>query len=216
MNKKAAAGVAVSLLAASVATNAAFDPAELIHSSDYLARHTQMTQLAAVAGDDVLASYTEDGELSHADKVRAWFIRLPVALKASILLPLWGIGAVPVAIGTVLASALAPIWSQVLGVLLQAGVLVGLFCGVYKLLFPKRRVRDLFKKRNLKWLVVGAVAVAGGNMVLSQLWAGWPVLSAILMAAVGFGVVALLWKRLCGKFKAPEPEPVQTRLVLEY
>ena len=211
MNKKVAAGVAVSLLAASALTNAAFDPQELIHSADYLARHTQMTQIA-VTGDDVIASYMEDGELSHADKVRAWFIRLPVALKAAILLPLWGIGALPVAIFT----ALSPVWGQVLGLLLQIGVLVGLFCAAYKLIFPNKKLRDLFKKKNLKWIIAGAVAVAGANLLLGQLWAGWPVLRAILVAAVGFGVLALLWKRICGKFKAPKPDPVETKLILEY
>ena len=211
MNKKVAAGVAVSLLAASVATNVAFDPQELVHSADYLARHTQYTQLAA-ASDDVIATYMEDGELSHADKVRAWFIRLPVALKASILLPLWGIGALPVAI----ATALSPIWAQLLGFIAQAGLLAGVFCGIYKLLFPNKKLRDLFKKKNLKWLIAGALAVTGTNVLLGQLWAGWPVLRVFLVAAMGFGVLALLYKRICGKFKAPEPEPVETRLVLEY
>ena len=211
MNKKVAAGVAVSLLAASVATNVAFDPQELVHSADYLARHTQVTQVA-VTGEDVIASYMEDGELSRADRVRAWFIRLPVALKATILLPLWGIGALPVAI----ATALSPIWAQLLGFIAQAGILAGVFCGIYKLLFPNKKLRDLFKKKNLKWLIAGALAVTGTNVLLGQLWAGWAVLRVFLVAAVGFGVLALLYKRICGKFKAPEPEPVETQLVLEY
>ena len=35
------------------------------------------------------------------------------------------------------------------------------------------------------------------------------------MAAAGFGVLCLLWKRLCGRFRAPEPDLVKTRLVME-
>ena len=212
MNKKIAAGVAASLLAASVATNVAFDPAELVHSADYLARHTELAQTVSAGNSNVIATYTEDGVLSRADQVRAWFIRLPVALKATILLPLWGLGALPVAIGT----ALAPIWGQVLGFLLQAGLLIGLFCAIYKLLFPKRKVKELFKKRNFKWLAIGAVTITGVNVLLGQVWAGWPVLRAFIVAAVGFAVLALLWKRICGKFKAPEPERVETKLILEY
>lgn len=214
MNKKAkaAAGVAAAVIAAGTAVNVAFDPQELIHSADYLASHTQVIQQAKQSGETVLAEYPDEERMSLADAVRGWFIRLPVVLKASILLPLWGIGALPVAIGT----ALAPVWAQVLGFLAQMGILLGLFCGVYKLLFPGKKLTNLFKKKNLRWLCAGAMVLTAVNVLLGQLWAGWPVLRTLLVAAAGLGVLCVLWKRLCGKFKAPEPDVVKTELVLEY
>ncbi len=212
MNKKVAAGVAVTVMAASVATNVAFEPQELIHSADHLASHTEYAETVQEGDTRVLASYSEAEHISLADAARGWFIRLPVAVKAVFLLPLWALGALPVAIGT----ALAPVWVQVLGFALQAGVLIGVFCLVYKLIFPKRKVRELFKKKNFKWLFMGAVTVTAANMLLAQVWTGWPVARLVLTAAAGFGVLCLLWKRLCGKFKAPKPQTVETRLVLEY
>ncbi|MCD7749534.1 MAG: hypothetical protein LUH42_05745 [Oscillospiraceae bacterium] len=218
MKKKAkrrvAAAAAASVIAVSAVVNVSFDAEELIHSADYLSSHTQYVQTAQERDYDI--TYTEMGELSKADSIRAWFIRLPVVAKSAILLPLWAIGSIPVAVGTAVGAALAPFWSQILGFILQAAILVGVFCGVYKLLFPEKKIRDLFKKKNFKWLVIGAVALTTTNAILSYAWAGWSILRVVLMIAAGGGVLGLLWKRICGKEKAPEPEPVQTRLVLEY
>ena len=41
MNKKVAAGVAVTVAAASIATNLAFQPDELLHDHAYLEAHTR-------------------------------------------------------------------------------------------------------------------------------------------------------------------------------
>lgn len=212
--RRVAAAAAASVMAASAAVNLAFTPEELIHSADYLAAHTQYDQAAEAADYSIV--YTEMGQLSKADALRAWFIRLPVVLKTAILLPLWALGAIPVAVGTAVGGALAPFWGQILGFLLQAGVLIGVFCVVYKLLFPEKKLRDLFKKKNLKWLFMGAATLTGANAVLTYAWAGWPVLRLVLMVALGGGVIALLWKRICGGHKAPEPKPVKTKLLLEY
>lgn len=212
MKKKVAAGVAVSLLVTGAAAHVAFDPEELIHSADYLQSHTQYAQLNQAEDQVVLATYEQSEQISLADAIRGWFIRLPVAVKALTLLPLWCLGALPVAIGT----ALAPFWAQILGFVAQVGVLAGVFCAVYKLLFPHKKIRDLFKKKNLKWLILGAFTITGTNVLLGQLWVGWPVLRLALMIAAGFGVLCLMWKRLCGKFKAPQPDTVTTRLLMEY
>ena len=211
MNKRIAAGVAAVILAAGVGTNRAFEATELIHSADYLARHTEKVPVR-LAGEDPLAQLEDYERISLGDAVRAWFIRLPVAVKSAVLLPLWALGAAPAA----LLTALGPVWGAVLGFLLQMAALVGLFCLVYKLLFPHRKVRELFRKKNLKWLLLGAMTLTAANLVLTQLWTGWPLLRTALLTGVGALVLGLLWKRLCGAFKAPEPDVVHTRLMLEY
>lgn len=214
MNKKTAAGVAVTVAIASIATNLAFEPADLIHSHEYLESHTRYMQ----AGDmgEYVIEYSEPEELSKKDSLRTWLLKLPVPVKALILLPLWALGAIPVAIGTGLASALAPVWSQVLNLILQAAVFVGLFCLVYKLVFPEKKIKELFTKKNRRWLLLGAVMVTTGNFLLSQFCTGWPVIRVVLTAALGFGALCLLWHRICGRFKAPERKMVQRRLQLEY
>ena len=211
MNKKVAAGVAAVILAASVGANRAFEPSELVHSAEYLARHTQHAPVR-LAGEDPLAQLEDYERISLPDAVRAWFIRLPVAVKSTLLLPLWALGVIPAE----LLTALGPVWGAVLGFLAQMAVLAGLFCLVYKLLFPHKKLRELFRKKNLKWLLLAAVTLTAANVLLAQLWTGWPLLRTVLLAGVGALVLGLLWKRLCGMFQAPEPDVVHTRLMLDY
>lgn len=214
MNKKVAAGVAATVAIASIATNLAFTPDELLHDQAYLESHTRYMQMNDQGEYEI--EYSEPEELGKKDSARTWLLNLPVPIKALFLLPLWALGAIPVAIGTGIFSALSPIWAQVVSFLLQAGVLVGVFCVVYKLIFPNRKVRELFQKKNRRWLLLGALGVTALNFILAAAWPGWSVARVIIMIAAGFGVLCLLWKRICGKLKGPEPGIVHTKLKLEY
>ena len=207
MKKKTAAIVvgSAAVLSLGAGVNQGFEAEELLQSAAHLEE----------AGEtDYSIHYTEQGKLSRADSLRAAIIRLPVAVKALFLLPLWALGAIPVSLVTALAGS--TVVSGLLNFVLQAGVLAGVFCLVYKLLFPKKKVRELFKRRNLKWLVAGSGAAVGVNWVLSEIWSGWAFLRVILFLALGFGILCLLYKRICGRFKAPEPEEVETTLQLTY
>lgn len=207
MKKKTAAIVvgSAAVLSLGAGVNQGFEAEELLQSA---------ARLEESGDTDYSIHYTEAGELSRADRLRAAIIRLPVAVKALILLPLWALGAIPVSLVTALAGS--TVVSTLLNFVLQGGVLAGVFCLVYKLLFPQKKIRSLFRRRNLKWLVAGSGAAVGVNWVLSEIWSGWAFLRVILFLAVGFGVLCLLYKRICGKFKAPEPEPVETTLHLSY
>ncbi len=214
MNKKVMAGVAATVAVASIATNLAFTPDELLHDQAYLESHTRYIQLDDQGEYEI--EYSEPEELGRKDTLRTWLLKLPVPIKALFLLPLWALGAVPVAVGTGIFSALSPIWAQVVSFLLQAGVLVGVFCAVYKLIFPNRKIRELFQKKNRRWLLLGAFGVTALNFILAAAWPGWSIARVILMIAAGFGVLCLLWKRICGKLKGPEPGIIRTKLKLEY
>lgn len=207
MKKKTAAIVvgSAAVLSLGAGVNQGFEAEELLQSA---------ARLEESGDTDYSIHYTEAGELSRVDRLRAAIIRLPVAVKALILLPLWALGAIPVSLVTALAGS--TVVSTLLNFVLQGGVLAGVFCLVYKLLFPQKKIRSLFRRRNLKWLVAGSGAAVGVNWVLSEIWTGWAFLRVILFLAAGFGVLCLLYKRICGKFKAPEPEPVETTLHLSY
>lgn len=207
MKKKTAAIVvgSAAVLSLGAGVNQGFEAEELLRSAEYLEESGEM---------DYSIHYAEQGKLSKADRIRAAVIRLPVVVKALFLLPLWVLGAVPVALVTALAGS--PLVGTILELLLQGGLLVGLFCGVYKLLCPNKKVRDLFKKKNIKWVLAGSGAAVAGNWVLSQIWDGWTALRVVLFVCVGFGVLCLLWQRLSKKIKAPEAEPVETTLELSY
>lgn len=212
MDKKAKAGVAAAVVAAGVAVNQTFSPSELTHevTED---PHVQIEEpTPATADEDVIAAFTEERRMGRADRVRTAFLRLPVAVKAAALLPLWAIGALPAA----LVTALSPLWRPLLGLALHAAALAGLFALAYKLLFPHKKLRDLFRKKNLKWLFLAAVLLTAADVLLGELWAGWPVLRVALMLTTGYLALCLLWKRLCGKLRGPEPEKVRMELKMEY
>ena len=208
--KLAAVAAATVVLTTGAAVHESFDPEELLRAAASPA-HVETVKRTA-SNRVVLAELPDETRaLSRGDALRARIIRLPVWVKTAVLLPLWAVGSLPAA----LLGALSPVWSALLGVALQAGVLMGLFCLVYKLLFPKRKVRELFRRKNLRWLLLGAVALTAADMVLAQVWPEWTALRFALLLAAGFLVLALLYKRLCGALRAPEPEIVKTRLVAE-
>lgn len=211
MKKKLAVGIAAAaVVAAGVGVNRCFEPGELIHDVDGPA--AEYTLRAAPSGGDVFAEYAETERMSRADRVRARFLRLPAAVKSAALLPLWAVGALPAA----LAPVLGPVWGALAALTAQAGVLAGLFCLVYKLLFPRQKIRQLFRRKNIKWLLLGAFTVTAANALLCRLWPDWPALRALLLTAAGFGVLWLLWKRLCGHLRGPAPRTVRTKLSMEY
>ncbi len=208
--KKVAAGLAAAVLVAGVAVHETFEPAELFQAKDSVPRQSAQEQNPS-SGRRFLAELDSYERISLADAIRSWFIHLPVVIKGTILLPLWAVGAVP----TALATALSPLWGALLAFLLQTIFLLTLFCGVYKTVFPERKVRELFRKKNLKKIFLGAFTVTVVNALLTQLWTNWPAWRAVLLSVVGLGVVSILYKRICGGFRAPEPEIVRSRLVFD-
>ena len=214
MNRKFTVGIIGTVAAAGIATNVLVDPEDLVRTAEALEDRTRIETDGGTG--DYAVSYAENGKLTGTDAVRDWIIRLPLAVKAVILLPLWALGAIPVAIGTGIASALAPVWGQIAGFFMQTAVLLAVFCAVYKLLFPQMPIRELVKRKNLTWLVLGAGGVVGANLVLSEVWTQWTAWRAVLLAAAGFGILCLLWHRICRKLPGPKAAPKVTRLELSY
>ncbi len=211
MNKKVVIGAAVTVAAASVATNLAFQPEELLHSAEYLDAQTRYVEDGQLGEEQI--EFTEAEQPNRWDVFRSWLIRLPVPVKAALLMPLWVLGALP---GTTLFSALSPIAAQLFGLVAQMAVLVGVFCVVYKLIFPDRRLSELFSRKNRRWLLLGASVLTAANFGLSLAWPGWHAARIVVMGVVGFGVLCLLWYRICGRLKAPKPGVVRSTLKLEY
>ena len=212
MDKKVKAGVAAAVVAAGVSVNQAFSPRELTEDTVQPAQPQMEEPVQTQAADAVFAAYTEQRRMGWADRLRQRILALPTAVKAAVLLPLWAVGAIPAA----LVTALSPLWRALLGFGAHALVLAGLFALVYKLLFPQGKLRQLFRRKNLKWLFLAAFALTAANVLLGELWAGWPVLRAAILLALGYALLCLLWKRLCGGLHGPEAPRVRTELKAEY
>ncbi len=208
--RKVAAGVAAVTLAAGVGVYDNYTLEELLGQGEVPAPHIEQAP-EYLEPTDVLAETEEPERLSRRDQLRAGFLRRSALVKSACLLPLWAVGAIPAA----LLTAAGPLWTLFGGFLLQLGLLMGVFALAFKLLFPHKKLRELFRRKNWKWLFLGAFTVTAANVLLGSLWSDWPAVRALVLAAVGLGTLALLWKRLCGKFAPPEPGVVKTRLVMD-
>ena len=211
--KKLKNGVLTAALAAGMITNAAADDAASLLQTpgDDDERHTLV--VSSEERGEYAVYLNEFVELSGMDKLRDWIIHLPVAVRAVVLLPLWAIGAVAFAVAGAFSAALAtPAGQLVLGFLAQLGILLAVFLLAYKAIFPKTPVKELLSKKKFPWLLAAAAFVTVVNLALEQVWDHWGIVRIILMAAVGYLTLSLLWSRLCAHLPGPKRE----RRKLEY
>ena len=191
-----AAGVvaACSLAVAAVAPT----PAELFEG----AAQTSAAQVSLINSRRAGKS----ASLTPKEKLRARFLGQPSILRGLALLPFWAVGKVLITLFSALGTALAPVWQIVLGVLLNALLLFGLFAVVYKLLFPKKKLRELLTRRNILLLAGGSLLLAAADAVLRTFWEDYRPISIAVKLALALGVLALLSWRLFGR-RAPQARP---------
>ncbi len=199
LGKRTAATAAGLLAAASLALGGLVDsPDELFSGTPQAAQ----VVLCATAQDDcaknaISAKPAEKERLR--DKLRRLFLSLPSVVRGVVLLPFWAIGKVLIALLSLLFTALSPVLQVILGVLLNALLLFGLFLIVLKLLFPNLRLRDLLTKRNIILLVAGSLLLSITDRVLRTFWEDYRPISIAIKLAVGLIVLSLLAWRIFGK-----------------
>ncbi|MGM9618551.1 MAG: hypothetical protein ACI3W8_01755 [Oscillospiraceae bacterium] len=213
MDKRVKQGIVTAAVAAGMLTNAAADDAAELLSGAEPPQDGHVMIVAAGEMPDYAVYLDEDEELWGMDRVRAWMLKLPLAVRALVLLPLWAVGEVCFAAAGVLSAGLATAPGQfLLSLAAQLGLLLGIFALTYKLIFPHTPVRQLLGKTRFPWLLGAAFAVSVADFALSMTVEQWPLLRLALLAMAGFGVLSLLWARLCSHLKGPE----RRRKRLEY
>ena len=85
---------------------------------------------------------------------------------------------------------------------MNAALLFGVFALVYKLLFPNKRLKDLFTKRNILLLAIGSLTLSVADAVLRIFWEDYRPVSVAIKLIAGLIVLALLCWRIFGK-RAP-------------
>ena len=213
--KKVAAGAAGVVTAASLLVNTVVtDPATLLKTADdsaidpsHVCVVDDMEHRRYVIETDEYEPYTLRERICL--RIQSW----PLAVRALVLLPLWGIGEVL----TVLLSSLigSPVGRFLLHFTLEIALLVGLFALVWKLLFPHVPLRKLFSKKTLPWLIAGALLIAAADALLEYFWEPWKVWRIVLLIVVGFVVLLLLYHRILDKLPLPKPRKKKVELVIE-
>lgn len=143
----------------------------------------------AGAGGDAPEAETASGneeEKKKAQRMAARLVRLPFGAR---VLAAAGIGGaawlaatgVSALLGTVLPAAAA----AAVGWCLAALALAAGFIAFFKAAFPEKRLRDVIRKKRLRWLLGGAAAIVALGEMLPLLWAEYPVAAALGKIAGG-------------------------------
>lgn len=197
--KKAVTLTACTIAAVTLALGAVVDsPDELFSGAPQAAQ----VVLCASAQDDcaqeaVPAAPAKKERLR--DKLRRLFLGQPSVVRGVALLPFWAIGKVLIGLFSLLFTALSPVLQLILGVLLNALLLFGLFLLVLKLLFPNLKLKDFLTKRNILLLAAGSLLLSLTDTILKMFWEDYRPISIAIKLAVGLVVLSLLCWRIFGK-----------------
>jgi len=198
--KKAAATAAGVLAAAAIALGSIADaPDELFARSPQAAQAVIAAAEAEERAAGIAASVEPAQKERLRDRLRRLFFAQPSAVRGVVLLPLWALGKALLSLLSLLFAALGPVLQLVLGVLLNALLLFGLFALVFKLLFPRLRLRDFLTRRNILLLAAGALLLSVTDAVLRAFWADYRPISVVVKLGVGLLVLALLCWRIFGR-----------------
>ncbi len=201
LGKHAAATAAGVLAAAALALGAVVDsPDELFPTVPQAAQ----VIICATTEDDERASIAKAPaapaqKARLRDKLRRLFLAQPSAVRGVVLLPFWAVGKVLFGLCSLLFTALSPVFQLILGVLLNALLLFGLFLLVLKLLFPNLKLRDFLTKRNMLLLIAGSLLLSLTDTILKVFWEDYRPISIAIKLVVGLIVLSLLCWRIFGK-----------------
>lgn len=197
--RQAAKTVAGLLAAVSLALGGVVDSPEELFSGAPQAAHVVYCDVDA---EDCLSTATTsqtDPKVRLREKLRRLFLSQPSVVRGIVLLPFWAVGKVLITLFSLLFAALSPVLQILLGVLLNALLLFGLFLIVLKLLFPNLRLRDLLTKRNIMLLSIGSIALSVTDAILRTYWEDYRPISIAIKLGVGLIVLSLLCWRIFGK-----------------
>jgi hypothetical protein len=196
---KQAAATAAGLLAAfSLALGGMVDsPNELFSGAPQAAQ----VVLCASAQDDCVeeTSPATPAKERLRDKLRRLFLAQPSIVRGVVLLPFWAVGKVLLTLFSLLFTALSPVLQILLGVVLNAALLFGLFLIVLKLLFPNLRLRDFLTKRNILLFTIGSLVLSATDAILRAVWEDYRPVSIAIKLVVGLLILSLLCWRIFGK-----------------
>ncbi len=192
--KKTAAVSAVALLtAASVTTGSLFStPAALLSDDSPASAYTVSVDPDGVDDDDAGTEQDESGETKKRGGVRAALrvrvLRLPLAVRLLVVLPLWALGSVILAAAGAVWPLLAPGLGRIAGwALLLALLALGFFAAV-KTAFPDLPLKKLLNRRSLAALVLGASAIAVADAVGAAVWEEYGQVKDIVLSVAFFAV----------------------------
>lgn len=201
-SKKRIAGAVAATLAAGMLTSGAIDSPGELFPSELPPEHVESVSLSDLP-DRGMCYYAEIPP-SPAALRRERLLKLPLWVRACVLLPLW-------CVGEACFALLSGVWGFLgsapgrclLGLVLRFGLLLCIFALVYKLVFPDTPIKELLRGKSLRWLIICAAALTLADLLLSVFLDGYREIRAAVLLLCGGLAIAFLWHKLCGHLKLP-------------
>ena len=205
MKNKGAATAAATIAAAGVLIGGSFEaPADILKDNDAaLAPPPIVETLNAEVEPDGGGPESEDAAAEEEEekkkgglraRTREFVLRLPLAVRACVAVPLWAIGWTIVSIFSLLwGSLLSPVGAAIAKWVVIALMLLAALAITVKTVFPKTPLKKIFNKRSLLWVLGGSTVFCIADVVLRHFYPDAPRLldiagavasAALLLAAV--------------------------------
>ena len=179
MKNKGAATAAATVAAAGVLIGGSFEaPADILKDNDSaLAPPPIVETLNAEidpgdgdTGDEDAVAEEEEEEKKKGgvrQKTRDFVLRLPLAVRACVAVPLWCVGWTLISAASLLwAGVLSPAGAAIAKWIVIALMILAALAVTVKTVFPKTPLKKIFNKRTLLWVLGGSTAFCIADVVL--------------------------------------------------
>ena len=205
MKNKGAATAAATIAAAGVLIGGSFEaPADILKDNDSaLAPPPIVETLNAEidpgdgdTGDEDAAAEEEEEKKKGGvrQKTREFVLRLPLAVRACVAVPLWCVGWALISVFSLLwTGVLSPVGAAIAKWIVIALMILAAVTLTVKTVFPKTPLKKILNRRTLLWVLGGSTLFCIADVVLQRVYPDMPRLfdiaravasAALLLAAV--------------------------------
>ena len=193
LKNKGTAATAATIAAAGVLIGGAFEaPADILKNDDMAPAPAPIVEVLDAqtdpdggdGEDETVADEEEEKKKGGVRaKTRELILRMPLAVRACVAVPLWCVGWAIISLASLLwAGVLSPVGSEILKWVLIALMILAAVTLTVKTVFPKTPLKKILNRRTLLWVLGGSTLFCIANVVLQKLYPDAPRLYDIARA----------------------------------
>ncbi len=208
---KAAGAAAAAVIVASTAVAGAFDSVDdLAQAAALMPPQTEVVQMVDMDGGTDIPDDEDAGEEKEKGlraAIRRRVLSLPRPIRVVVGVPLYMVGCGILQIMDLLwIHLLSPFGATILKYLILAAVVFGATAVVLKLLYPDRKLKEFFTKKNIAGMLISIAAVFGFEKVIDFVWPDHMPWKNMLLFAGGLVVFTILLGMLLSKADRSSPK----------
>ena len=205
LKNKGTVATAATIAAAGVLIGGAFEaPADILKNDEMAPAPAPIVEVLDAqaepddgdGGDETVAEEEEEKKKGGVRaKTRELILRMPLAVRACVAVPLWCVGWAIIGLASLLwAGVISPVGSEILKWVLIALMILSAVALTVKTVFPKTPLKKILNRRTLLWVLGGSTLFCIANVVLQKLYPDAPRLYDIarVVASAALLVSALI------------------------